>query len=344
MKKRGANLRYMLSDRKAYLGKGFGNMIRNAYLQLILLVFFGVLLSVDTTWGEGFIDKREIPLSPSFLSPGELSRETFYFSCYDVETLRRLNCAFTYKVTGLKSPADNASNNGGHQHNFDTHPLIYPDNENGSLQFDGIDGDPSRLGVKGQTLSAIARVIHPIPQVSGMIATEATLDAPFGWICLRNCFTSNSWRWERPLDVGVQGLEQMPMSGNGYWRLTGSYGQPGVTSKHIANHYGTSSTVGTLSLIAWRYFEDTGGDSLGINDMSLPKGGLFDIKNNWAPPHYEHRTGTDADIDRDGFDCEVDGLLWEAIEFVNKYGYVSGDQPKADLLCEDGGLKHIDFD
>lgn len=324
------------------LARGFGNMIRNAYLQLILLVFFGVLLSVDTTWSEGFIDKREIPLSPSFLSPGELSRETFYFSCYDVETFRLLNCAFTYKVIGLKPPPEDVGNNGGHTHNYDTHPLIEP--RDGTLEFTGADSDPNKLGIKGQTQNTLVFVTHPMPQAAGKIATEATITAPFGWICVRNCFTSNSWRWERPLNVGIQGLEQMPVSGEGHWRLTGAYGEPGVTSLHLFNHYGTSSTVGTLSLIAWRYFEDTGGDSLGINDISLPKGGLFDINNDWATPHSEHRAGTDADIDRDGFDCEVDGLLWEAIEFVNKYGYVSGGQPKADLLCEDGGLKHIDFD
>lgn len=35
---------------------------------------------------------------------------------------------------------------------------------------------------------------------------------------------------------------------------------------------------------------------IGINDMSLVRGGLFDINNNWAQPHMEHRVGINADI------------------------------------------------
>jgi hypothetical protein len=30
--------------------------------------------------------------------------------------------------------------------------------------------------------------------------------------------------------------------------------------------------------------------------MSLEKGGLFDINNNWLTPHNEHRVGSSADI------------------------------------------------
>lgn len=37
---------------------------------------------------------------------------------------------------------------------------------------------------------------------------------------------------------------------------------------------------------------------LNINDISLPSGGLFDVKksNYWSTPHKEHRTGKQADI------------------------------------------------
>ncbi len=106
------------------------------------------------------------------------------------------------------------------------------------------------------------------------------------------------------------------------------------------------------------YFEATKGRSLGINDMTLPKGGIFDVCGTWNPKdsctnpntgrtmtgHNTHRTGTDADIDRDRINCKDDWKLRRAIEIVSKYGYVAGGQPKATLKCESGGRKHIDFD
>lgn len=40
--------------------------------------------------------------------------------------------------------------------------------------------------------------------------------------------------------------------------------------------------------------------SIGLNDMSLELGGLFDIQANWSssPGHFRHRFGTDCDIDQ----------------------------------------------
>ena len=37
-------------------------------------------------------------------------------------------------------------------------------------------------------------------------------------------------------------------------------------------------------------------DQLGVNDMSLPWGGLFDLDATWHHPHNEHRRGTNADV------------------------------------------------
>jgi hypothetical protein len=36
---------------------------------------------------------------------------------------------------------------------------------------------------------------------------------------------------------------------------------------------------------------------LGVNDMSLPRGGLFDLGGSWHHPHKAHRAGRSADID-----------------------------------------------
>ena len=285
-------------------------------MKWLKVIVIGFMLFGKVAWAQDFI------LTPS-MSADNPSIDKGHASCYDVRTRVLLNCEFRYVLS--KGAYD-----GGHIAHNSPRPI-------GGLRFSGHTGK----GITSLSFNSLWDVVYleyVIPEVSGEIKLTITAIPPDPYRCVSNCFV------ERMGFIQVEGLEPMPASADGYWRLTGANGEPGVTSLHLFNHYGTSSTVGALSLIAWRYFEDTGGDSLGINDISLPKGGLFDINNDWVTPHSEHRAGTDADIDRDGFDCEVDGLLWEAIEFVNKYGYVSGGQPKADLLCESRGRKHIDFD
>ncbi len=75
-------------------------------------------------------------------------------------------------------------------------------------------------------------------------------------------------------------------------------------------------TTDAIQVIASQYFKlietiSGQGSTLGINDMSLPQGGLFDICGTWnpfdiCPPitgtkppggHQLHRTGTSVDID-----------------------------------------------
>jgi hypothetical protein len=54
----------------------------------------------------------------------------------------------------------------------------------------------------------------------------------------------------------------------------------------------------TAMAIAYFLFK---GSRLGINDMSLPKGGLFDICSTWLPPHKMHRRGTSVDLDHNSY-------------------------------------------
>lgn len=98
-----------------------------------------------------------------------------------------------------------------------------------------------------------------------------------------------------------------------FWRLTGntgttSYGRcPGTQIRHADGHYGTqflvdSLQVGILDFFAWSLdTSETGGGGaglvLGINDMNLPNGGLFDICSNWQAGHTFHRIGASVDID-----------------------------------------------
>lgn len=94
-----------------------------------------------------------------------------------------------------------------------------------------------------------------------------------------------------------------------FFRLTGQ------TGTHPDNHWGTLETTLKAQLLALDFFAQFGA-KIGINDMSLPAGGLFDICGTWNPGdgctltrtdgstttikkgHFWHRTGRGVDVDR----------------------------------------------
>lgn len=79
-----------------------------------------------------------------------------------------------------------------------------------------------------------------------------------------------------------------------------SYQLVGETGSHPTNHYGTFSAVVRVQEICTEFYNATGGLRAGVNDMSLPLGGLFDIGppngNFWQSPHTLHRRGLNADM------------------------------------------------
>lgn len=318
-------------------------MPNNCNNKLLLIGLFSFIIYADPIWagGMGYVDRKEIGISPSL--PEKPSKVRFWYSCYDIETFQLLDCGFTQKIIGLKEPVSNLENNGGHAHNYDTHPLMEP--PSGPLNFEnGIDTDHTPFGVAGQTLNTIAAVTHPIPYISGKIVSESTVTAPWRWSCVYNCYTYNSWKYEYTYDVGISGLEALPASGDHHVVVRGG------TATHPQGTSGTPETVETLNIIAEKYFILTDGRKLSVNDISLPMGGLFDHKATWVPPHKTHRTGTDADINRAQIDCYYDKKLRKAVE------YVADDEDRPYLQCEDdqfrpvpeddstGKYKHIDFD
>lgn len=66
-------------------------------------------------------------------------------------------------------------------------------------------------------------------------------------------------------------------------------------SRHPQNHFGQPRLNTAVVAIAERMLQETG-ILLRVNDMSLVRGGLFDIRNNWISPHSGHRIGLNADI------------------------------------------------
>ena len=73
-------------------------------------------------------------------------------------------------------------------------------------------------------------------------------------------------------------------------RLTGQLPQ------HPDNHWGTVTSLNNTQLVALDYFAGFGA-TLGVNDLSLRQGGLFDIASSWQTPHLSHRKGTSVDFD-----------------------------------------------
>jgi hypothetical protein len=111
----------------------------------------------------------------------------------------------------------------------------------------------------------------------------------------------------------VPGLVNFGSIQNNMWRLTGSNG---ITSywrcvetqiQHSDNHYASDLLFENLQLAIVDFFRWSGSSQenggfgiylvLGVNDMSLVNGGLFDICGTWQQGHTYHRIGSSVDID-----------------------------------------------
>ncbi|MGA3286723.1 MAG: hypothetical protein ABSD46_04790 [Bacteroidota bacterium] len=104
------------------------------------------------------------------------------------------------------------------------------------------------------------------------------------------------------LQVKVDGFVQF---GTGdYWNLTGNTSNRG--RNHLSNHWCTQKTKDSLETVlkdfyVWTKTKAGGGKAvkLGINDMCLELGGVFDIPGTWKfnDQHSFHRVGLSVDID-----------------------------------------------
>lgn len=91
------------------------------------------------------------------------------------------------------------------------------------------------------------------------------------------------------VSVRVPGL--VAMATGAHYTFVGA-----VEGRHVANHYGTPAALAAFSQFADSLNEWIN-EPLGINDISLPQGGLFDVGGtSWDIPHGYHRQGTHADI------------------------------------------------
>lgn len=96
-----------------------------------------------------------------------------------------------------------------------------------------------------------------------------------------------------PYFVAYTGFTEL--SGGSNWVLIG------VTNDHPENHWGTPATISGIQAVASQYHaEFPNNDVIGINDIALPIGGIFDLNRNWAGPHFNHSRGKAVDIRGNG--------------------------------------------
>jgi hypothetical protein len=165
---------------------------------------------------------------------------------------------------------------GGHGHtNTDSKPRVL----GGTESLLAYDGALHSVYVEGQNLTYWA------PIVSGDVKL------------IINGFDQNGNQIEGApsitFRVGVKGLAQLASGSN--YRLTGVRSYPDPTSYHQQNHF-VSTDGSRISLLAAKFYNDNKA-TLGLNDNSLPQGGVFDIGLDWKPSHKAHRYGRSADVD-----------------------------------------------
>ena len=189
-----------------------------ALFVICLVVILGVCAPADVyaQFTLGNIFKRTFTKPPSELFPKTPEMLETEYVCFLVFDSSVANCGFTHKVIGLKQPATDPENNGGHSHNGDR-PFVDP--ADGELEFDGADADPSKLGIKGQTANKAAIVKHRMPQVSGKMIVERIITTGPGFFCGHDCFTLTSWKFEETIEVRIADeLIQLPPAPGVYSR------------------------------------------------------------------------------------------------------------------------------
>jgi hypothetical protein len=336
---------------------------------LWLVLTFSVALS-SNAYAQGAEIERFVFLSPSNTdrTPPVTNKAVLYWSCYLINTSVPLNCSFDFTIVGVRPGGcpdpnnpfeENACNNGGHFDAF--HTATRP---KGSVEFPQGNVDPDRIFVEGQTLSPTsdrAKILYRVPQVSGVYDVESRMTVPRGFFCVNTelwpCNTPTSWFVKGETNVGVPLLRQLPDPGpNDAYDKGRNPADPELPAHPETVAYaGTPFTLLELPFLAKDFFDLSGGLRIGVNDMSLPLGGVFDIiPTNWVADHIEHRDGTDVDINRpvdpvtgNRIDCEQNFALRFAVD-QRLAPLERGDELNKNrltaLLCESEGRQHIDME
>lgn len=152
----------------------------------------------------------------------------------------------------------------------------------------------------------------------------------------------------RAIDVAVLNLRPLQEAPLYYDQVGGKRRHPGPPNpgeetppfaSANANHYGMATFNLAIEVVSRNFRDDHPGIGVYINDMSLPKGGLFDAFTDWQRPHDYHREGTSCDYNTTvGLDETIDTEHEKALKF-----YIENNEPPMQLYPE-GDHWHIYFE
>lgn len=311
------------------------------------LMILSVTISFHTAArADGYIKQSRFKKHPSTIPNRSGNNENIQtikigYGCFDDYSGIPINCRFRQELTGIQSPETEIKNNGGHSHS-DNRPLTY---RGRALKVtNSTDLDSTLYGVEGftKTTSSFdpnwgwAYVEYETPQASGIVVGESELKLMTkDWVCASSCYTRDSWRYADTYDIGVPNLLELhdPVPGMSY---TKSRTSPDYNHTNDVAFHATGSALYLLLVLADEY-KSISGRTLSVNDMSLPKGGLFDIKGTWQPSHFTHHVGKDADLNRGNIPCEKNQKMREATEAATQVlqSVNAGWEWQSDLICED---------
>jgi hypothetical protein len=138
-----------------------------------------------------------------------------------------------------------------------------------------------------------------------------------------------------------------------YWGLTGNTGNTNapkcgssVPIRHYSNHLATQATIDSLKKALRKFYtwasstKGAGQAILGINDMGLEKGGVFDIQSDWNTTrcHAFHRVGRSVDIDN----SNLREFWYQDEHGRNHYRFTEPRGVKLNELVGTHGGHHID--
>jgi hypothetical protein len=289
-------------------------------------LFIGVLLLIAC----GQALSQSTP--PSRLNPtNPISPPYFHiFSCYDISSGDLLNCQIFDELVG---PSPDPANSAGHTHGG-TFPLTDGSvGANGFICLSCTDFNNDPFIVQTFTNSSTAVILHAVPQFAGNVQVRGSSVPPPGWVCITSC------NFQFVVPIGVDGLSTLPFPGP---NLSYDNSRTMPDPLHPNGSSGTSDTLIGIAAIAQGYLYKTG-VGLKINDLSLPRGGKFDLGGAYAEndAHASHREGKDVDIGKvnlagTSIDCFRNSKDLQQLLTANGVGPVR--------LCEgQGGAYHIRF-
>lgn len=204
----------------------------------------------------------------------------------------------------------NTCGHGGHTHADPVRPVTL---ENSPVRYQGdADGvDLTITNAPSGTDPSTSEISWTAPNNGGVFEFESTLVPPDNshFVSFGNgiLFLMDEIQAIGRLNVtfGRDGLKQLPFNPQLYNQIRGG------DSLHPDELSYAAQFLTQLALPAIAsFFLDSTGSKISYNDISLPKGGIFDFKavdftspiihKPWKPPHASHRTGLDVDVNKPG--------------------------------------------